>query len=345
MVYENIMFHNVAALEKWDGYDGLVMARYPQQVREHLEKGKIRAVKTAASEIRFVTSADSFFVTLEAMDQDCRVFVFCGDFFHSVQELKAGVKSCLLIQGKGRLESVCPELLEGSLFHPSVWRIVMDRAIVVFHGVRTFGGEIKPPEPELLPSKHWIAYGSSITMGANATDVTGSYVFRTAQLTGLDVCNLGLAGSCLCEKEAADYLASRKDWDIMTLELGVNMMGRFNGEAFYERAEYMLGKILENAGNRPVVLISPFENGYRGLPETDLGKIRTKEYADVFPVLVKKFSGKNFFFLDGRDLSGGIQGLTCDLLHPSNAGHAAIAAALAEKLKEIITGSVKNYVV
>ena len=336
MIYNNLMFHNVAALEQWNDRDGLVMARYPENVRNHLEKGNIRAVKATASEIRFVTNAREYFVMLEAMDKECKVFVFCGDFLHSVHELKAGVKTNLSIQGRGRLDKVRPDMLAQGNFHFSVWRIVMDGAIVIFHGVNTFGAAVEAPDQALLPKKRWLVYGSSITMGANATDVTSSYVFRTAQMTGLDVCNLGLAGSCLCEKEVADYLAARRDWDIMTLELGVNMLGIFTGQEFTARAEYLLQRVLEASDGRPVVLISPFDNGYRGLPEDDLANIRTREYDKSFLRLTERFTDKNFFFIDGRALSGGVYGLTCDLLHPSNAGHAAIALSLAEKLKEIL---------
>src|SRR5690606_33281884 len=95
-------------------------------------------------------------------------------------------------------------------------------------------GDFEPPRREQLPRLRMLSYGSSITQGNGAITASGTYASRVSQLLGVDFINLGFGGGAHLEREMADYIASRTDWDLATLEMGINM-GRLGYDLFHER--------------------------------------------------------------------------------------------------------------
>lgn len=65
--------------------------------------------------------------------------------------------------------------------------------------LETYGFGHRPPLPDELPEKRWLAYGSSITNGAFPGLHHNSYIYHAARIAGLDVLNHGISGSCLCD--------------------------------------------------------------------------------------------------------------------------------------------------
>ena len=66
---------------------------------------------------------------------------------------------------------------------------------------------------------------------------------------GWDVMNKGLSGSCLCEAEVADYLAELPV-DVLSLEIGVNMVLFFDEEETRKRVWYLFRNVKEKSGQR-----------------------------------------------------------------------------------------------
>lgn len=69
MIYQDIQFHNVAEIETIAGIPGFRLQRFPKEVRNMLghkehERGRFYAQKAAGCEIRFVTEASFFRITL-----------------------------------------------------------------------------------------------------------------------------------------------------------------------------------------------------------------------------------------------------------------------------------------
>lgn len=64
-----------------------------------------------------------------------------------------------------------------------------------------------------------------------AGEMTVSYIEQAAMHLGWDVLNKGLSGSCMCEEAIAEGLAAL-DVDVLSLEIGVNMLVPFDEEAF-----------------------------------------------------------------------------------------------------------------
>jgi len=339
--------HNVTETEPCNA-GGVYLRRFPSAVRNILSPlGGMVAEESAGVEIRFVTEADGFRITLGA-EPPCvapsetsrlEVFVFRGDFFHSRHLLEEGRQNHLTVTDIGgvlrtRFASLSPEALADCRFSPNVWRIQIGRFSAALIELSTFGKPSRPPRPDELPAKRWLAYGSSITNGGNTSGHHLTYIYQAAHHLGIDVFNQGLSGSCLCETEVADYLAARQDWDIITLELGVNMRQDFSPEDFAQRAAHLVAALARAHPDKPIGLISIFPNAdlppFAMSAETAVAR-RQRAFVEILQDLTSKSRGK-VFFLNGSSILKEFRGLSTDLIHPSDFGHIEMGRWLAAQL-------------
>jgi lysophospholipase L1-like esterase len=225
---------------------------------------------------------------------------------------------------------------EAGAFSPNVWRIMTGRYTAVFHGIDAFGRKLRPPYPEEVPSIRWLAYGSSITHGGAATKYDLCYVQQAARRLGVDALNLGLSGSCLCEKEAADFIADREDWDLATLELGVNMRTLFTPEQFRERAEYLIGKAIRMQPGKPVAVITIFPNAATFTVSESQSSRNEAEFNRILRDIVAEFRQPSLHLIEGSEVMNDFSSLAFDLLHPSDFGHMMMGQHLAAKLASIL---------
>lgn len=341
--------HNVVELEPSPG-GGILLRRFPRRLREKLSLlGHMVAEESAGVEIRFVTDSDSFRIALGAEPSSLNpaeihklgVTIFRGDFVHSQTVIEAGRVNYVAQMDWGgamreRFRTLSPEALKGRRFSPDVWRICLGRFPASFIELTTFGGSCRSPLPTEQPGIRWLAYGSSITNGASPSTHELSYIQVAAHRLGVDVFNQGLSGSCLCEPEMADYLAQRNDWDLMTLELGVNMRQGFTPEEFESRAGALISRVASRG--KPVAVITIYPNGQL-LPFSteDKGKIeeRQAKFNEVLRRIVSPFS--NVRLIEGSEILGDFRGLTTDLLHPGDYGHLEMGMNLADQLRELLT--------
>jgi hypothetical protein len=304
--------------------------------------------ESAGVELRFVTEANSFRVSLSCEPSVLvpyeyhhpEVVIFRGAFFHSCHRLELGRInhiSVVNIPESNPFDLLTTEASSACGFSPQVWRIFLGRHPFIFHGLDTYGFERRPPEPGELPSRRWIAYGSSITNGAAPTVHENSYIYHAARLASLDVCNQGLSGSCLCEPEMAEYLAGRDDWDVMTLELGVNMRASFSPEEFRNRAGSLVDAICCAHPTRKVVLITIFPNA-ASIKVARNRELENSQREELFNAILRDLPKrhKNLSLLEGADILDDFGGLSVDLVHPSDFGHARMGANLGVKLKQLL---------
>ncbi len=214
-------------------------------------------------------------------------------------------------------QSGCIEELEkirrefGLPFSPAVIRIVLPYCKCIFVDVQ---GDIEPPRPEDLPSKTYLAYGSSITHGSLALAAPYAYPRQIAAKLGVDCRNLGFAGSAHMEPAVAEYIHQDQKWDFATVEMGVNMLEAFTPEEFEARvAEFC--RIL-NQDSRPIFCTDIFTSMY--------DRNDKREKAEQFRSIVKKHAGK-MIHTPGKALLTTIKHVSEDLVHPSIAGVAEIA--------------------
>ena len=338
MIFQNMEFHNVECLEERLG--GYMLQRFPEEVRFGLgyqdhDRGRMFSQMPVGCEIRFVTDAHFFRISLASYEKDNRIFVFRGNFLQSVLDLPAGKISSFHIEEPAGWSNIETEAFRGHRFSSQVWRIVMDKeSSVLFYGADFVGHPVRPPQKEEVPTKEWMAYGSSITFGGDAHLGINAYAMRTARLLDLDLYNKSIAGSCFCDVSVVEYLAKKApQMDLVTCELGINMLRRFPEEVFKERTYHLIGRLREAAPETKIAVITPFTAG-AAYQKDESNEGRTRYYA--FTDILKAYPDPAVTVWDGREILKDFSGLSADLVHPSDEGHAMMAMELANKIKKII---------
>jgi len=216
-----------------------------------------------------------------------------------------------------------------SRFAPEVTRIVLPP----FVEVRVVGweGEMEPPLPGDEPAKQLLAYGSSITQGAYALLGTETYPAIVARELGVDHCNLGFGGGATLEPELAEWIVSRSDWHLATLEMGVNVMN-LTPEEFRERVRNFLAPFATDRRSRPVFALDM-------LPTSGewIGREGAAEKAAEFRRIVREettAAGKPFMkTLEYASLLSTPAAFSTDLLHPAAHAFETVGRGLAAQLK------------
>ncbi len=346
MICDNIEFFNVAELENYRGTEALTLQRFPRVLRENLgykesESGRFKSQVSTGCEIRFVTSSSTVRITLSSVETSGDILVYNGDFFHSIHRLEAGhIKTLHLNRNKG-FNDLRGEAFTESRFSSNLWRVVIGRGInamdiysVAFYDIDTFGHEVRVPVKGEIPKIKWLAYGSSITHGSGATVNHNTYIQQAARRLGVDVLNKGIGGSCFCEPEMAEYLSEMKEWDFATLEIGVNMRGLFAREEFEDRARNLISSMLNKNPDKPIVLINILPNSADYLANHHLKvAVNNREFKETLRKLHVDFSNPCLHLIEGDEILTRFDGLSCDLIHPSDFGHILMGENLAEILK------------
>ncbi|MGJ3242551.1 MAG: SGNH/GDSL hydrolase family protein [Opitutales bacterium] len=325
-----VAFHNVADLPDAPG-GGLHLARFPKTVWPKAENGPIPIRTSNGSEVRFVTTGERVRVYLRSLAQPCRLVVFRGNHIHQVIEDAA--------DGLRPIELWLPPLdpnwrrdaLTTGGFAPEVIRLHSVGGTLAFHGIEALGGALRPPQPEELPARHWLAYGSSITQGANTVD---NYVNLTGQLLEADALNLGMGGSCWCEPAIADFIASLPDIDVYSLELGINMnRADWDNDQFRKRTHYLLDQLAEKQSGKPVFLFTIFNN--RCLHEVEpTGLQRDQREKNAILREAAEDRPDQVTLIDGEALIPDFRGFRTDLLHPESFAYARMAIRLADTMRQ-----------
>ena len=195
MIFKNIELYNVAELiPNENGFD---MLRVPKSVEKHMsEKGQPRNRYSSGCEIRLVCLGDEVKIKLCTQTAE---FLFVYVYYGSIP---AGWQDCRKVITKDGWITVNPprdlEKLktiteENSYpFDPNVVRIILPNSPCTIVDVE---GECRPPKAEEVPSRTYLAYGSSITHGSLSLIQMNSYASRVAENFGANLINHGFAGS------------------------------------------------------------------------------------------------------------------------------------------------------
>ncbi|MGG1518848.1 SGNH/GDSL hydrolase family protein [Paenibacillus oryzisoli] len=330
-ILDQVYFHNVAEIEERALLPGRRLQRFPREVREALtDKGRTKAAESSGCELRFVTDANVFRLTLAAQEKDGQVLVFKGDLFHAAYTLRAGVYTTLELEQPDRFAEVPAALLTNAAFSPQVWRVYFDRYSAVVADIDTFGYGIRPPRKEEMPSLTMLAYGSSITHGVGALSHYNCYAQQTGRQLGVDVLNMGLSGSCFCEPEVARHFAARDDWDFAYLELGVNMRAVVPVEEFERRVNLMLDGMTQRHPAKPIFVTTIYPNRATHFFDTSHPyAVAELAFNDVLKRYWETKRHEKLILLDGREIMTDFTSLTTDLIHPSEYGHTRMGEQLA----------------
>jgi lysophospholipase L1-like esterase len=121
-------------------------------------------------------------------------------------------------------------------------------------GLRADGGELRPAPR----GPRWIAYGDSIAEGWIASGPSGAWPAVAARRHGLDVVNLGYAGSARGELPSAQQIAAL-DADVISISHGTNCWSRipFSTAMFVAQTRAFLAVVRQGHPDTPIVMTSP----------------------------------------------------------------------------------------
>ncbi len=327
MNLNEVAIFNCSEAEIHPSLPGSYLPRFPRPVRQAMsERGRFVSSEAIGVEVRFVTSSNQIRFHVQSASDAGEVLIYRGNFLVSTQTIEPGRVTGFFAETPATFKLVKSEMLSHGGFSPNVWRIFFSRYDLLFLGLETYGQGVRPPLPEELPAKTWLAYGSSITHSN-----PNGYPFVAARELGLDVLNKGLSGACHIEKETADHLATLK-FDLATLELGVNMRGSFSPEEFKKRSSYLIKVLRDSHPKAPIALITAFPNfaDYYPNPLPDL--TNQLAYDDILREFVKTSLTDQLYLFEGKDILQNLSGLSQDLIHPTPFGHAHMGMNLANLL-------------
>lgn len=331
MVIRDVELYNVAEVdEMWNGM--LSLKRVPEEVRKHLNPGaQGRSMAAVNSEIRFVCDGPARVTLSSPEGREFRVAY--GSFLSPVAYPITGSELTYEIAIPDNLRQLKPELSKGLAFDPQVIRILLPRTPVNFRGVQ--GVNVRPPAPGQVPALRYLAYGTSISEGGCATSPHLAYVAQVARNLGADLLNLAMSGSCQAEKEMADHLAERKDWHIATLELSVNMMG-FEVDEFRRRIDYLVNRVAGADTRRPVACITLYPYFVGASANHVAEEAKAEAFRQTLREVVASCPYPNVGLIEGPELLDRIDGLSADMIHPSDFGMLRMAENLTARLRKLL---------
>ncbi|WP_040791603.1 GDSL-type esterase/lipase family protein [Nocardia paucivorans] len=105
----------------------------------------------------------------------------------------------------------------------------------------------------------WLHHGSSISQGSNAAGPSSTWPAVAAGLDGVELINLGLAGSALLDPFTARTIRDTPA-DLIGLEIGINLVNSdvMRVRAFASAVHGFLDTIREGHPTTPLVVVSPF---------------------------------------------------------------------------------------
>ena len=232
MTYKGIELHNAAELIDAgqiidaDDVAGHIMSRLPDTLRLKLNEGaQNSALQAAGCEMRFRIESKAAKIKLRSLTGPSIAEIYQGCFpvsWHVVETEPTAI-SVSLPDNIGYLERLSKE--RGYPFDAGLTRLMLPhRPSCVLMDIE---GDLTGPRRGQVPAVRYLTYGSSITHGASAVRPSGTYAMLTARSVGADLVNLGLGGGAHLEGDIADYIASRTDWDLASLEMGILKSRRF----------------------------------------------------------------------------------------------------------------------
>lgn len=313
---------------------GYALYRYPLNVInklgfENSKKGREKAKYPAMCEIRFSSSTPYCKLILKSLDRDCKIFSFIDKFQCSEIVLKKNKKQIVEIQVHERMEKQREHLGFNNDYN---FRIVLSgNSRVVLYPFADDNVIID------TNSSHLLTYGSSISQGVGCDSIINSYVFSLSSKLGINILNKGLSGACLLEKEVVDYISSIKGMGYI-LEIGCNARGIMSSDIFENKFKYLIEKISFENPHKPIFIINileVFENLYKDFDEIPYHE-KNQKFISIIKKQIKKLNNPNVHLISGKKLITRIDGISGDLLHPSNFGHKELSDNLSKIIKKYI---------
>lgn len=207
-----------------------------------------------------------------------------------------------------------------------------------------------PVAPEPVTGRTWVHHGSSISHGSVAASPTTTWPAYAARSAGVELVNLGFAGSALVDQFTARAIRDTPA-DLISLKLGINVVNHdlMRRRAFDSAVRGFVDTIRDGHPATPIVLISPvycpIHERTPGPAAPDMselaegrvtfvatgdpqdvmaGKLTLTVVRDVLAGIVAERADPLLTYVDGRDLYGAADHDELPLpdgLHPDAATH------------------------
>lgn len=208
-----------------------------------------------------------------------------------------------------------------------------DQPIVVYlpEGMRPRVLALHAEGGELAPAPRgprWVAYGDSIAEGWIASGPSGAWPAVAARRTGLDVVNLGYAGSARGELPSAQQIAAL-DADVISISHGTNCWSRvpYSTELFRSQTRAFLALVRQGHPDTPIVVTSPIVRPDAETTPNALGATLV-DLRVVMEELTRELRDQGdarLTLVEGGDLIGPDD--LPDGIHPGDHGHRVLADA------------------
>jgi len=192
--------------------------------------------------------------------------------------------------------------------------------------------DVAAVESEISPAprgRKWIAYGDSVLEGWVATAAALAWPMVAARDHGLDVVNMGYAGSARGEIVSAEHI-SELEADVISISHGTNCWTRtpHSSEQMTANTRAFLDVVRRGHPETPIVVASPIVRPDAEDTPNVLGATLADLRRAMESVVEERIAGGD----EHLDLVRGLPIMPVDQLadgiHPNDAGHQALADAV-----------------
>jgi lysophospholipase L1-like esterase len=205
-------------------------------------------------------------------------------------------------------------------------------------GITGVGAAIAPGPPR----RRWLAYGDSITEGWGASTPGRTWLATAARRLGLEAVNFGYAGSGRGELVIAEAMAAVPA-DVITLAFGTNCWGMiaFSEDLLEATVRAFVASVRAGHPRTPIVLVSPIVRPDAEATPNRLGAtLAGLRAAYERAALSLGAADLAITLVRGRELVAA--GQLADGIHPDDAGHAALAAAVGPAVSAALQPAVSD---
>jgi lysophospholipase L1-like esterase len=218
-------------------------------------------------------------------------------------------------------------------------------AELIVHGIGIdAGAKLLRAEPDRRPRVFF--HGDSITHGHGVTSPRETYVSQAADMLDCVAFNYGFGGSAWGDNIIAQTIASRSDWDVLTIMIGCNSLAGADADGqpepvarYLEKYDAYLATIRAAHPSKPILCITPILNRADLKPGGNINGERPEQYREGMTRIVRERqkSDANLHFLDGLSMvNDPLFLLVSDNVHPNDAGMHRIAQGVAAALQPLL---------
>lgn len=309
MNYKGLELHNIQDIIEVDGFEYL--SRLPRKLHE--QNGHTKGFQMTGVEIRLVPK-EPVTITIGSNNpyiQSKAIIAYDGHYDR--EEILINEETTIVINPVYALTENFKEGVEVRVVLTGEFIFIKDvtGAFDLFEDTR----------------KRYLAYGTSITQGLFTNQAEGAYPYLLGRSLDYEVHNYGMSGRAYCEPQTAEFLCGLGDFDLITLELTVNMFtDGFHIDVYKERVESLIRKLHHRHPHIKIFCIGimPFYNDFDIYHPEQKNESTAEEFRVAYKEIIQKINHENVIFVEPSNLIS-VHNLCVDIIHPSSTGMNEIA--------------------